>query len=189
MFCYIASPLDGAVYQRERGVCAGHARNLHARQPRTMIGFVVLLLFLLGLPLALLDLVDAKLGAGTVAAAVRLVARGHVGVSGLALRPTPRIAGAELTDAEGNRLAGCGAVVVEATVPAALRSLAAHALAGLLLWWRGGAQGGGGNGEDGGDGSSSSSSSSPPPALSVSVGDVFIDWTHGEDGEKRLKGE
>ena len=134
-----------------------------------MIGVVVLFLFLLGLPLALLDLVDAKLGAGTVAAAIRLVARGHVGVSGFALRPTPRIAGAELTDADGNRLAGCGAVVVEATVPAALRSLAAHALAGLLLWWR--------------EGSSSSSSASSPPALSVSVGDVFIDWTHGEDGE------
>ena len=141
-----------------------------------MIGVVVLFLFLLGLPLALLDLVDAKLGAGTVAAAIRLVARGHAGASGFALRPTPRLAGAELTDAEGNRLAGCGAVVVEATVPAALRSLAAHALAGFLLWWRGGGSG------DGGDGSNSSYSS--PPPLSVSVGDVFIDWTHGEDGEK-----
>ena len=133
-----------------------------------MIGFVVLLLFLLGLPLALLDLVDAKLGAGTVSAAIRLVARGHVAVRGFALRPTPRIAGAELTDAQGNRLAGCGAVVVGATLPAALRSLAAHAFAGLLLWWR--------------EGSSSSSSASSPPALSVSVGDVFIDWTHGEAG-------
>ena len=163
-----------------------------------MIGVVVLFLFLLGLPLALLDLVDAKLGAGTVAAAIRLVARGHVGVSGFALRPTPRIAGAELTDADGNRLAGCGAVVVEATVPAALRSLAAHALAGFLLWWRGGAPpggggggGGGGNGGSSGDGGGSSSSPAPappPPALSVTVGDVFIDWTHGEDGEKRSKG-
>ena len=104
-----------------------------------MIGIVVVVLFLLGLPLALLDLVDEHLGAGSVLSFFRLVARGHVTVSGFALRPTPRIAAAELSDAAGTRLAGCGAVVVEATLLAALRSLAAHALAGLLLWRRGGA--------------------------------------------------
>ena len=140
-----------------------------------MIGLVVLFLFSLGLPLALLDLVDDKLGAGTVAAAFRLLARGHVSVTGIALRPTPRIAGAELNDSNGNRLAGCGAVVVEATPLAALRSLAAHALAGFLLWWRQG------------NSSHSSSPSSSPPALAVSVGDVFVDWTHGEDGEEGRK--
>jgi hypothetical protein len=140
-----------------------------------MIGLVVLFLFSLGLPLALLDLVDDKLGAGTVAAAFRLLARGHVSVTGIALRPTPRIAGAELNDSNGNRLAGCGAVVVEATPLAALRSLAAHALAGFLLWWRQG------------NSSHSSSPSSSPPALAVSVGDVFVDWTHGEDGEEERK--
>ena len=138
-----------------------------------MIGIVVVVLFLLGLPLALLDLVDEHLGAGSVLSFFRLVARGHVTVSGFALRPTPRIAAAELSDAAGTRLAGCGAVVVEATLLAALRSLAAHALAGLLLWRRGGA-------------GSASSSSPPPAALSVSVGDVFVDWTHGEDGCLRL---
>ena len=138
-----------------------------------MIGIVVVVLFLLGLPLALLDLVDEHLGAGSVLSFFRLVARGHVTVSGFALRPTPRIAAAELSDAAGTRLAGCGAVVVEATLLAALRSLAAHALAGLLLWRRGGA-------------GSASSSPPPPAALSVSVGDVFVDWTHGEDGCLRL---